>query len=44
MMTTRTMPTAANNDAELVSASISGDRDAFGQIVACYQSLVCSLA
>jgi RNA polymerase sigma factor (sigma-70 family) len=38
------MSVAANNDAELVGASISGDRDAFGQIVARYQSLVCSLA
>src|SRR5208283_2812728 len=44
MMTGRMMSVAANNDAELVSASISGDRDAFGQIVARYQSLVCSLA
>ena len=43
-MTGRMMSVAANNDAELVSASISGDRDAFGQIVARYQSLVCSLA
>jgi RNA polymerase sigma factor (sigma-70 family) len=32
------------NDAELVVASLSGDRDAFGQIVSRYQSLVCSLA
>jgi RNA polymerase sigma factor (sigma-70 family) len=38
------MPVAADNDAELVSASLSGNRDAFGQIVARYQSLVCSLA
>src|ERR1017187_4090065 len=44
MMTTRIMPAAANNDTELVSASLSGNRDAFGQIVARYQSLVCSLA
>jgi RNA polymerase sigma factor (sigma-70 family) len=43
-MTGRMMSVTANNDAELVSASISGDRDAFGQIVARYQSLVCSLA
>ena len=34
----------ANDDMELVSASLSGNRDAFGQIVARYQSLVCSLA
>jgi hypothetical protein len=32
------------NDAELVVESLSGNRDAFGQIVARYQSLVCSLA
>ncbi len=38
------MPVTADNDAELVSASLSGNRDAFGQIVARYQSLVCSLA
>ena len=38
------MPGTADNDAELVSASLSGNRDAFGQIVARYQSLVCSLA
>ena len=44
MMTTRMMSVAANNDAELVGASLSGNRDAFGQIVARYQSLVCSLA
>ncbi|MDR3404791.1 MAG: sigma-70 family RNA polymerase sigma factor [Chthoniobacter sp.] len=44
MMTTKPMPVAVNNDSELVSASLSGDRDAFGQIVARYQSLVCSLA
>ena len=38
------MSVAADNDAELVSASLSGNRDAFGQIVSRYQSLVCSLA
>jgi len=43
MMTT-TVHAAANNDAELVAASLSGDRDAFGQIVSRYQSLICSLA
>jgi RNA polymerase sigma factor (sigma-70 family) len=32
------------NDVELVGESLSGNRDAFGQIVARYQSLVCSLA
>jgi RNA polymerase sigma factor (sigma-70 family) len=44
MMTTSMIPVVANNDAELVSASLTGNRDAFGQIVARYQSLVCSLA
>jgi RNA polymerase sigma factor (sigma-70 family) len=44
MMTTSMIPVTANNDAELVSASRTGNRDAFGQIVARYQSLVCSLA
>ena len=44
MMTTKAMPVAAINDADLVSASLAGNRDAFGQIVARYQSLVCSLA
>lgn len=43
MMTTA-MSAAVNNDAELVAASLSGNRDAFGQIVSRYQSLVCSLA
>ncbi|HEX7618779.1 MAG TPA: hypothetical protein VF480_08685 [Verrucomicrobiae bacterium] len=43
MMTTRTMSVTANNDAELVSASLAGDRDAFGRIVSRYQSLICSL-
>src|ERR1017187_9634253 len=44
MMTGRMMSVAASNDADLVGASLSGNRDAFGQIVARYQSLVCSLA
>ena len=44
MMTTQAMSTAARNDEELVGESLSGNRDAFGQIVARYQSLVCSLA
>ena len=38
------MSVAALNDAELVNESLTGNRDAFGQIVARYQSLVCSLA
>ncbi len=31
-------------DAQLVSPSLDGECDAFAQIVACYQSLVCALA
>ena len=38
------MSAGAHNDAELVSESLSGNRDAFGRIVAQYQSLICSLA
>ena len=44
MMTTNMMPVAVNNDAELVVATLAGNRDAFSQIVSRYQSLVCSLA
>jgi hypothetical protein len=44
MKTTRTMETAADNDADLVADSLNGNRDAFEQIVARYQSLICSLA
>src|SRR5438270_3198314 len=45
MMTTRTMAaTKELGDEELVSQSLAGNRDAFGGIVARYQSLVCSLA
>jgi len=44
MMTSKTMSVAVRNDAELVGESLAGNRDAFGQIVARYQSLVCSLA
>jgi RNA polymerase sigma factor (sigma-70 family) len=44
MMTTNPMPAATLNDADLVGESLSGNRDAFGQIVARYQSLICSLA
>ncbi len=43
-MTTRAVSAEVFNDAELVSESLSGNRDAFGQIVAQYQSLICSLA
>ncbi len=38
------MPVAVNNDAELVSGTLAGNRDAFSQIVTRYQSLICSLA
>jgi len=42
------MPTmfsaSPRDDAELVNASLAGDRNAFGQIVSRYQALVCSLA
>jgi RNA polymerase sigma factor (sigma-70 family) len=44
MMTTNMMPVAVNNDAELVSGTLAGNRDAFSQIVSRYQSLICSLA
>jgi len=43
-MTTRTVSAELSKDAELVDASLAGNRDAFGKIVARYQSLVCSLA
>src|SRR5258705_11076108 len=43
MMTTN-VHAVADNDAELVVASLAGNRDAFGQIVSRYQSLICSLA
>ena len=42
-MTTKLMPVAANNDAELVAGTLAGNRDAFSQIVSRYQSLICSL-
>ncbi len=38
------MSVAEYNDAELVTESLAGNRDAFGQIVAQHQSLICSLA
>ena len=44
MMITRAMSVTTCNDAELVGKSLAGNRDAFGQIVVRYQSLVCSLA
>ncbi|HLX72389.1 MAG TPA: sigma-70 family RNA polymerase sigma factor [Verrucomicrobiae bacterium] len=42
-MITERMAATANNDVELVRATLAGDRDAFGQIVARYQSLICTL-
>lgn len=43
-MEAATHTAAIGTDPELVSASLQGDREAFGRIVARYQSLVCSLA
>jgi RNA polymerase sigma factor (sigma-70 family) len=44
MMTTKLMSATVNKDAELVSGTLAGNRDAFGHIVSRYQSLICSLA
>jgi RNA polymerase sigma factor (sigma-70 family) len=44
MMTPSMISQGTHNDSVLVSESLAGDRDAFGQIVSRYQSLVCSLA
>jgi RNA polymerase sigma factor (sigma-70 family) len=45
MMTSHNMIAAATqNDSDLVSESLAGNRDSFGQIVSRYQSLICSLA
>jgi RNA polymerase sigma factor (sigma-70 family) len=38
------MPAVEYSDAELVANTLAGDRDAFGLIVAKYQTLLCSLA
>jgi RNA polymerase sigma factor (sigma-70 family) len=38
------LPAAEPTDAELVALSRAGHREAFGQIVARYQSLICALA
>ena len=43
-MDTTMKPVASDGDAELVSASLEGDREAYARIVMRYQSLVCSLA
>jgi RNA polymerase sigma factor (sigma-70 family) len=44
MMPSQAMTPPVCNDSELVARSLAGNREAFGQIVARYQSLVCSLA
>ncbi len=44
MMTHNMVPEVVRQDSELVSDSLSGNREAFGQIVSRYQSLVCSIA
>jgi RNA polymerase sigma factor (sigma-70 family) len=43
MMTSQTTPTAVNSDEKLVEWSLTGDRNAFRQIVERYQALVCSI-
>src|SRR5258706_5354978 len=43
-MTMAAVKTTDSSDSELVAQSLAGNRDAFGWIVARYQSLVCSLA
>ena len=43
-MTQRMAATATQNDADLVRATLGGNRDAFAQIVARYQTLICTLA
>jgi RNA polymerase sigma factor (sigma-70 family) len=44
MITNKTVTTAEYSDAELVSRSLAGDREAFSRIVSRYQILICSLA
>ncbi|MGA3267986.1 MAG: sigma factor, partial [Verrucomicrobiota bacterium] len=44
MITTRTMPEVEYSDSELVAQSLAGNRNAFGQIVVRYQTLISSLA
>ncbi len=44
MMNETAMTSADRSDADLVADSFSGSREAFGEIVARYQSLICSLA
>jgi RNA polymerase sigma factor (sigma-70 family) len=42
-MTTTTLPSISTSDAELVAASRNGNREAFGQIVRKYQSMISGL-
>src|SRR5206468_1618171 len=44
MTMTQAVKTTDSSDFELVTQSLAGNRDAFGWIVARYQSLLCSLA
>jgi RNA polymerase sigma factor (sigma-70 family) len=44
MMTNETTAVTEYSDAELVSRTLGGDRDAFSSIVSRYQILICSLA
>jgi len=44
MITNTLMTVEGTTDADLVTQTLDGDRDAFGQIVSLYQSLICSLA
>jgi RNA polymerase sigma factor (sigma-70 family) len=44
MMTTETISPPELDDAALVTHTLSGSREAFGQIVGRYQSLICALA
>lgn len=43
MLATERMSSLERDDSTLVSLALAGDRDAFGQIVARYQSLICSM-
>ncbi|MGO8837438.1 MAG: RNA polymerase sigma factor [Limisphaerales bacterium] len=44
MINIKTMPAVEQTDADLVSESLNGSRDAFRRIVERYQTLICSLA
>ena len=43
MITIKRMSAPAHTDAELVTETLSGNRDAFAQIIERYQSLICAL-